>query len=320
MKAMILAAGLGTRLRPLTLVRPKALIPVRGLSVLEFWIRRLHQSGFEAVVVNAFHLHEALVEWVARRDWPLPVRVLVESELLGTGGGIRNALDFFNDSPFLVVNGDIICDAPLDALQRQYEASGAKIALLLHDCEEFNVVAVDPHGAVQGFGRGKGSLDRTPDRLAYLAFTGIYFLRPETLWSVPRGEFYDVLDVFRQAIGEGDPPQALRWAPFFWREMGTIPGYLRLHEDLANLEADSIPFLNTGSLVWADSGATVSAKAAVKGWGAIGRRSRLLPGAQLERSVLWENVELRPGSHVIDCVVTDGVVVEGFHEGEVITA
>ena len=114
---MILAAGLGTRLRPLTLVRPKVLVPVAGVCVLDFWIRRLYDAGFEAVVINAYHLHERLVKAIQDRHWPIPVHVEVEPELLGTGGGIGNVLEFFEKQPFLVINGDIICNVPLPELR-----------------------------------------------------------------------------------------------------------------------------------------------------------------------------------------------------------
>ncbi len=91
MRAMILAAGLGTRLLPLTNCRPKALAPLRGVTLLEFWIERLYRSGFDAVFLNAYHLKDRLAAAVSERQWPIPVTVLREPVLLGTGGGIRSA-------------------------------------------------------------------------------------------------------------------------------------------------------------------------------------------------------------------------------------
>ena len=89
MRAMILAAGFGTRLLPLTNSRPKALVPLRGVTMLEFWIERLYRCGFEAAFLNAYHLKDRLSAAVSQRQWPIPVTVLSESVLLGTGGGIK---------------------------------------------------------------------------------------------------------------------------------------------------------------------------------------------------------------------------------------
>jgi mannose-1-phosphate guanylyltransferase len=159
MRAMILAAGQGTRLLPLTRVRPKVLSPVVGITMLEFWIHQLHQAGCEAVVVNAFHLHEKMVAAVEERTWPIPVQVLVEPLLLGTGGGLRNALDFFEDEPFVALNGDMLCNAPFQELYRQHLRSGRLVSLLMHDWPRFNNVAVGEDGQILGFG---GEADRLP--------------------------------------------------------------------------------------------------------------------------------------------------------------
>ena len=232
MRAMILAAGLGTRLRPLTYVRPKALVPVMGSTPLEFWISRLHTLGFEAVVVNAFQMPERLVDAVHKRNWPIPVHLEVESELLGTGGGIRNVLDFFQGKPFVVVNGDTICDAPLPELYAQHLQSGAPASLLMHDWTPFNHVAVDEQSAIRGFGAEANACHRSVSGIRLLAFTGIHFLNPEILQAFPVCQPMDVLAVYRQLISDGSPPRALVRGDLFWREMGEIDSYWALNREL----------------------------------------------------------------------------------------
>ncbi|HYA03445.1 MAG TPA: sugar phosphate nucleotidyltransferase, partial [Syntrophobacteria bacterium] len=106
-KAMILAAGLGTRLRPLTLSRPKVLMPVQNRPLLHWVLNYLKREGAEAVVLNAHHLSHILIAHVSAQDFGIPVQVRAEGKLLGTGGGIRNVADFWDHRPFVVMNGDI---------------------------------------------------------------------------------------------------------------------------------------------------------------------------------------------------------------------
>ena len=156
MRAMILAAGLGTRLLPLTNCRPKALVSLRGVTLLEFWIERLYRCGFDAAFLNAYHLKDRLAAEVSQRQWPIPVKVLDEPVLLGTGGGIRSAAEHFADEPFAVINVDIISNVDLNTLYERHKLEGVEVSLLLHDWPEFNNVAVSEDGFVLGFGRRGG--------------------------------------------------------------------------------------------------------------------------------------------------------------------
>ncbi len=318
MKAMILAAGQGTRLRPLTLVRPKVLVPINGSSVLDFWIERLYRAGFEAVVINAWHLQERLVAAVRSKRWPIPVHVRVEPMLLGTGGGIRNVLDFFGEEPFLVINGDVICDVSLEDFQRRYFESGSPAGLLMHDYPEFNNVAVNSHGFILGFGPDAAKLVAEDADLRCLAFTGIQIMHPEVLGAFPAGRPGDILAAYRAMIGGGRAPLAFQRPTFFWREMGSVARYRSLHDELGRLEENLLPPLPTGKAVWVDPEAEVSMDARLKGYVSIGRGTRVAEGVELEDSVLWDRVEVHPGSRLRGCVVADGVRVTGSHENEVI--
>jgi len=319
MRAMILAAGLGTRLRPLSLVRPKVLTPLRGVSILEFWLWRLHQAGIEAVVINAWHLQEQVAAAIAHGTWPIPVHVLVEPLLLGTGGGIANALSFFEGEPFLVINGDIVCDVSLVEVVRQFLDSGASAGLLMHDCNEFNNVAVDADGRIVGFGREGSDLVRDGSERKVLAFTGIHVLDPVVMSGVPPGRPWDILTVYRELIRTGKAPAALQLPPFWWRETGSLESYVRLHEELGRLEANALPPLPTGRSITVDPRAQISPEAELRGTVWVGAGSRVMAGAIVEDSILWEGIEVLAESRLVRCVVADGVVVAGVHQDEIIT-
>jgi len=309
LKAMILAAGLGTRLRPLTRLRPKVLVPVMGVPVLDFWVRRLHQEGFQGVVVNAFHLARRLRDHVREKSWPLPVEVVEEARLLDTGGGIRNVLDFFRGRPFLVVNGDILCNAPLRSLYEEYLHAGVPAAMLLHHCPRFNNVAVDAEGRVSGFGSAARTLAAGNARIRLRAFTGIQFLRPDLFKDLPKGEPCGILAIHDELIRKKEPVKALTVPDLIWEETGTLSSYLEAHRRMASLSRGVLEPLPTGRSVLVHPAARVAPDALLKDLVVVGENARVGKGAVLQNVVLWDGATVRSGRHLEECVVADGLIV-----------
>jgi len=320
MRAMILAAGLGTRLRPLTFVRPKALVPVLGMPVLDFWVERLASVGFDAVVVNAFHLTDALLRTVREGSWPIPVEVRVETDLLGTGGGIRNVLDFFRGEPLAVINGDVVSDADIKTLYRRHVESGAPASLVMHDCPPFNNVAVTKDGSVLGFGREAEALKEIRPDVAISAFTGIHFLNPDAAEALPAGERCSILSLYRELIERGSPPRAMFPDGLFWREMGSVDAYARLSEELCGAFREALKPLPTGRRIVVHPDVLLPAGAAgyFQGWAVIGRGCRIEEGSKLENVILWDDVRVTSGCRLKNCIVADGVTVRGDHENTVL--
>jgi mannose-1-phosphate guanylyltransferase len=319
MKAMLLAAGLGTRLRPLSLVRPKVMTPVWGTTMLDYWVERLSGQGVDALIVNAFHLTEQVSSAVRNRRWPIPVEVSLEKDLLGTGGGIRYALDFFGHDPFLVINGDILCSMDLGAFFSDHLTSGALVSLVLHDCPEFNNVAVDESRKVIGFGNEAKAMAGRSVAAQLLAFTGIHCVRPEAMRSLALGEPVDILDVYRRLIALGEPPRAHVPDELYWREMGSLSSYAALHAELARLRPGAHPPLETGGPVRIHPSARVAENAALGGYVVIGKECRVASGAVLEDVILWDGVEVAAGASLSRCIVGDDVRVRGEHQHEVMT-
>lgn len=318
MKVMILAAGLGTRLLPLSLLRPKVLTPLWGMTMLEYWIERLSREGTEAVIVNAFHLAKPLVDAVNGRRWPIPVEISLEGELLGTGGGIRFALDFFGDEPFLVVNGDILCLMDLAAFFANHQASGALVSLVMHDCTQFNNVVVNQTGDILGFGSEARALADSSAGTRLLAFTGIHCIRPDALASMENGKPGDILDAYRRLIASGAPPRAYLPESLVWREMGSLESYAALHAELAGLPPDAHPPLVTGGSVCIHPSSEISGDAVLKGYVVTGAGCRVGAGAYLEDVVLWDRVDVAQGALLKRCIVGDGARVTGNHLDEIL--
>jgi mannose-1-phosphate guanylyltransferase len=318
MRAMILAAGLGTRLRPLTYIRPKALVPILGTTVLDFWLSRLLSIGCAGVVVNAFHHPEKLIRALQNRALPIPARVQVEEELLGTGGGIRNVLDFFGDEPFVVVNGDVLSDAPLQDLYAQFLQMEVEAGLLLHDYPEFNNVAVDEGGWILGFGEEARKLMQERADVRLQAFTGIHLLQPRVLQHLAGGQPADIIAVYRDMIAAGRPPKAMLVPGLFWREMGSIDAYWALHREMATVPAGFLPPLQTGNHCRQHPTAAVAADVRLNGLVMVGAGSRVLSGSELTDVIVWDDVTIQARSVLRNCLVTDGVTCSGCHKDEIL--
>ncbi len=202
MNAMILAAGLGTRLGDLGRTLPKVLVEIGNRPLLERHLSYLERQGIRRVVINTHHHAERIESFVERYDGPLEVISLFEERLLGTAGGVRNALRWLEPGPFLVVYGDVFIDEPIDSILECHQSSRAIATLAVHEAdasEGKGVVEVAPTGRVTGF---KEKELRGPGRV--LVNSGIYVLESSIMTLVPPGEEADFgRDVFPRALERG---------------------------------------------------------------------------------------------------------------------
>ena len=148
MKAMILAAGLGTRLLPHTRHTPKPLFTLNRRPMLALIIERLQRAGCTAIIINTHHLHEQIEAFADGLDLSIPVTLRHEPEILGTGGGIRNTADLWSDAPLLVINADIVSDIDFARVYRFHLDHGCPVTMVMHDYPKFNMVSVDPNDMV----------------------------------------------------------------------------------------------------------------------------------------------------------------------------
>lgn len=315
---MILAAGHGTRLRPLTHVRPKVLAPIMGTTILDFWLHRLNGFGVESVILNAFHLGHILVKAVREGNWTMEVEARTEPVLLDTGGGIRNVLDFFGSEPFVVVNGDIVSNANLSDLYERHRESGAQVSLLLHDIPSFNNVAVAKDGTILGFGPRARELASAVPEAELKAFTGIQVIHPEAVEGVAQGMPSGIISHYTRLIEAGNPPQALFQEDLYWRETGSVAAYLQFHEELAKERTTAVLPIESGSRFVIHPSAVLAPDTRLKGFVVVGAGCRIAGDVHLEDTILWDNVHLQPGTELCRCVVGDGVTLGGAHKDTVI--
>jgi mannose-1-phosphate guanylyltransferase len=298
MKAMILAAGFGTRLRPLTDRMPKALMPVANRPILAWSMDYLRNYGVTDIIINTHHHHEQVVNYV-RRHPPHGVgaETRVEPQILGTGGGIKNVEDFFDPEPFVVMNADILTDIDLEAALHDHRSSGALVTLVLHDCPLYNQIQVDRNRNITGIEKAA-----QPGRLA---FTGIHIIDPPVLDKISAGVFSDIIDCYRTLIRDGKPVKAYVSRNHYWRDIGSITEYLEANRDFA-----ARPFL-----IGSDCRIHPSVK--LEDWVVIGNGCRIGEGVSIRRSVLWEQVNTKRGLSIMDSVISSGNTVYCDLKGKV---
>jgi len=220
MRAMVLAAGLGTRLRPLTYEITKPMVPVLDRPVMEHILDLLDRHSFERVIANLHYFPETIRERFGER-----ISYRYEQELLGTAGGVRACADFFGDEAFLVISGDALTDIDLGALAARHRDAGGIATLAVKrvpDTREFGVVLHDREGRVTGF----QEKPRREEALSDLGNCGIYMFNPQIFDYFPERPFVDwAQDVFPTLL-ENDVPFHIHEVPEYWNDVGSL-GELR---------------------------------------------------------------------------------------------
>lgn len=225
MKAMILAAGVGSRLMPLTRETPKALIEVAGAPMIERVIRRLQAAGVTELVVNLFHLGERIVEYLASQgDFGLHIAFTREAELLDTGGGLKHAAWFFDDGrPFFLHNVDVLSDIDLAGLLRFHQRVGALATLAVQRRPSARQLVFDREGRLCG--------RETPAGVEWatgpigdserLAFTGIHVIDPAIFPRITETGAFPIIRAYLRLAGAGERIVAHRADGSYWQDIGS---------------------------------------------------------------------------------------------------
>ncbi len=302
MKAMVLAAGLGLRMRPLTLLRAKPALPVLNRPLIHWTLRRLARAGVRDVVVNLHHLPESVVAALGDgRGLGVRVRYSLEPQLLGTGGGPKAARSFFGAEPFLIVNGDTLFDLDLRRLMARHRACGARATLALRenpDPKAYATVVTDRRGRILAIG---GHPKRSQGTVSM--FAGVHVMEPDLLDRLPEGASDSVRDLYLPLLASGEPVQGVRCAGA-WHDLGR-----------PSLYRDAQLRLLPGGRCLVGRGVRISSGARLRR-SVVGAGARIEAGARVERSVLWDGAVIRRGARVSRAIVTTGASVEAGERAE----
>lgn len=244
MKAMVLAAGLGTRLRPLTNDRPKALVEINGRTLLEITLARLKSFGIDEVIVNAHHFADRLIEYLhAHQNFGMSIQVSREDLLLDTGGGLKKAAWFFhkNDDAFILHNVDVISSIDLNRMVQLHRACRALATLAVQDRKTSRYLLFNDHQELCGrrlVKEGKTELAGNAQPKYELAFSGIHVISTRLLPLMTEEGIFSIIDVYLRLASQGEKIQAFRADEYDWRDLGTPESVMKAADELKNLTTD----------------------------------------------------------------------------------
>src|SRR2546422_8051608 len=240
MKAMILAAGLGTRLRPLTDNRPKALVEIAGRTLLEITLSRLVAFGIREVIINVHHFAAAILDYLKTNDnFGMRIEVSREDVLLDTGGGLKKAAYFFlEDSnclgePFILHNVDVISTIDLRRMVQFHTENQALATLAVQDRETARYLLFDAQLKLCGRRRGQETeFVRSSRRVQALAFSGIHVISPRPFAMMIEEGIFSIITSYLWLTAQGENILAFRADEYYWRDLGRPDDVMRAAQDL----------------------------------------------------------------------------------------
>ena len=300
---MILAAGLGTRLLPLTQWRAKPALPVRGVPLVAYALRWLAEQGVTEVIINLHHLPETVRR--AAEAWcpeNLQLHFSLERELLDVGGGIRRVASFLRDSnPSLVIAGDMLLDFDLSAALERHRKAGRRATLVLRDdarMDRFGSIGLDDQQRIRRIATRQNWGGETCAGL----YTSVNLFSPEIFDSLPNEERFRHLDAWLakeiDAGAEDIQGDLVQADAMLWEPVGTLAEYLQ-----ANLDRPPLSY-------WADDHEAITRGTRFRGEVILGADADVAAEATLERAVVWDRERVAPGTRATDVIIAGGEIVQ----------
>ena len=310
MKAVVMAGGQGTRLRPLTSNQPKPMLPIVGEPMMQHILRLLHRHGFTDVVVTVQFLASVVRNFFGDgSDLDLNLTYATEEQPLGTAGSVKNAESQLDDT-FLVISGDAVTDFDLADVLRYHREKHSTVTVVLKrvpDPLEFGIVIMGEDGRIERFLEKPGWGEVFSDQIN----TGIYVIEPEVLSFIPPGEEFDFAhDLFPLLLDKGMPMYG--YAPEGeWTDVGNLGAYLQVHRDVLDrrVQVEMAGFEMEGGVVLGQD-AEIEPGARVRGPVYIGPNARIESGAEVrEHTVIGANVVVKAGAFLHRAIVHDNAYI-----------
>ena len=321
MKAILLAGGKGTRLRPLTLHTPKPIVPIFNRPFLYYQLDLLRQIPEITEVILSLNYQPRRIEEVFGNGSGLGIniRYLVEPSPLGTGGAIKFAEPYL-DGPVIVFNGDVLTQIDLNAVLKLHRERGAKATIVLTPVENptaYGLVETEPDGAVRRFLEKPSPDEITCDTIN----AGIYVLEPETFDRIPKDTNYSIERSYFPSLVERKETFVAYVYRGYWIDIGTPSKYMQVHRDIMSGTYQAAPFagaahdfvsaegakIDEGAEVagpcFIDEGAVIKAGARIEPFSVVGKQCHIEEGASVGGSVVWANTWVGRDSHLRDALI-----------------
>ncbi len=330
MNALVLAASFGQRMEPLTGLLPKPLLPLGNLPNLLHILHYLRTQGVTKAIVNLHHHPQRIREALETRALGLRVQFSEEPEILGTAGGIKRVEGSLRDETFIVINADIALEFNLGPALAFHGEAGALATLILKEdrrAKALGTLGIDSGGRLRRFLRVKAPHSGGKPLREGL-FTGLHILEPEILKEIPPGRNCSISEeIYPRLLTRGRPLFGY-FTEGYWEDLGTPSGYLAAHraflegrlrlplweregrgQFLPFDEERAFPQVAPPALL--GEGVRLGPGSRVGPFSSLGEGCRVGEGARVERSVLWEGVQVGKGVELRDCIVAGGLRIEG---------
>lgn len=297
-KAVILAAGLGTRLRPLTWLRPKPLVPVFGRPLILHLVDMLERWGVEEALVNLHWQPEHIREALTCREGRVRLEFFPEREIQGTGGALRAMQARLKDAPFWIVNADIVASLKPEPLVRALEQDSRLIAAAWVDPRRGpRTVEIGADATIANYRSARRGTPGTA------TFCGVQVVKPDLLGYLPATGACSLVDLYERADAAGRPVAGVQQRRSYWADAGTVANYLRIHEEIRRRHRRG----QAGGEWWT----TDTSPVATPLCGAHGAERRGYRSSAGRHVVLWPGARVCAGARLSRTVVADGVVADG---------
>jgi mannose-1-phosphate guanylyltransferase len=303
-RAFVLGAGLGLRMRPLSEVLPKPLIPIFQKPLITFALDHLIAAGVESFIVNAHHLAPAFQELFAAGSYRgHPVQLVYEPKILGTGGGIKNVQRLLGDESFFSYSGDLLTDIPLQPLMAEHLRAGNDVTLAVRDRGLRSDVALEDGRVVDianRYGR-EGRFD----------YAGIAIWSPATFDRIPPGQSVSFIPILAEWIGQGGKIGAVSSNDAKWFNIGSRREYLAVHRIIQDEKWKPDYLAAPEWPVSVSPDAQIDSTARLSGFYSVGAGCQIGAEATLEDTILWPGAQIASRSYLRNCIVRSERKAEG---------
>jgi len=327
MKAMILAAGFGTRLKPLTNDLPKPLFPILNRPILEHTLHFLRSHSIREVAINLHHKPEKIINYFGDgKKFETDLHYSQEKKILGTAGGIKKLQDFFKDDSFWVINSDVLADVDLNDVLKFHKEKKSKLTLVVRqvfNTDQYRSIERDDDGRIVNF---LGHSIMNSKRATQVMFTGIQIVEPDIFSRIPENKFCGTTeDVFPGMIKDGLPVYGYLHQGY-WADIGTRETYIQAHIDAL----DGKLILRTPSSRNSDGylamkpvhigeNCKIAQDAQIGPHTVLGNNCYLKPGAVVKNSILWSGATVGNGCTVENSIIGEGVTIDQNVKDDLIT-
>lgn len=325
-KAMIMAAGVGSRLTPLTQDIPKPLIPIANRPVMDILLEQLRKASIKDVIANTHYLSDKIISRYdndgVSRDIGINFNYVYEETLSGTAGGVKKCQHFFDKGEdFLVMSADGLSNVDLTSAIASHKESGAIASIGIKQIEEkeipnFGVVVTDSEGFISEF-QEKPSIEEAKSNNIN---TGIYIFKYEIFDYIPANCFYDFAkNVFPDLLSKGIKINTFKVTDY-WSDIGTIEQYLQstrdLFENLYDINHSKIIKMSQGSCIVEDS--KLSPSMTLLGFNTIGKNCSIGENVTLDNCIIWDKVTIKEGLTLKNCIIASGSQINASMDSQVI--